>query len=121
MSKIHITRDHALGLAAARQLAFRWAETAEEHLGMECEYEQGDDADRLAFGRSGVHGTLTVSGTQFVIDARLGLLLGVFRHRIETEIVRNLDLLLAHDEPLAAFEDAVARRTARKSNSSREA
>ena len=112
MSKIHITREHALGLAAARQLAVKWAETAREHLGMECLYETGDTADRLSFNRAGAHGRLTVTADRFVLDARLGVLFGVFRHRIETEIVKNLDLLLAHEEPLAAFDDAVARRAA---------
>jgi putative polyhydroxyalkanoate system protein len=121
MSRIHITREHALGLAHARQLAVRWGEAAEEHLGMQCSYEEAQDADRLVFERPGVHGQLTVSASQFVIDAKLGLLLGAFRHRIQTEIVRNLDRLLAHDEPLAAFDDALARRAARRSGTRREA
>jgi hypothetical protein len=57
---------------------------------------------------------LKVTKDQFVLDARLGLLIGAFRHRIETEIVRNLDLLLAHEEPLKAFETAVAKHAAAK-------
>jgi len=121
MSRIHITREHALGLAQARRLAMRWGEAAEEHLRMQCSYEEADDGDRLVFERPGVHGQLTVSANQFVIDAKLGWLLGAFRHRIETEIARNLDRLLAHDEPLAAFDDAVARRIAKRSGSGREA
>lgn len=121
MSKIHITRDHALGMAQARELAVRWREAAEDHLGMACHYEEGADADRLLFDRPGVHGQLTVTASQFVIDAKLGLLLGAFRQRIETEIVRNLDRLLAHEEPLAAFDDALARRSARRSGRSTEA
>jgi putative polyhydroxyalkanoate system protein len=121
MSRIHITREHALGLAQARRLAARWGEAAEEHLGMHCHYEEAQHGDRLLFERPGVRGQLTVSASQFVIDAKLGLLLGAFRHRIEADIVRKLDQLLAHDEPLAAFDDALARRAARRSGSSREA
>jgi putative polyhydroxyalkanoate system protein len=114
VSRIHIIREHQLGLPKARQLAVKWAQTAHEHLGMAWEYEEGDGADRLGFKRAGVHGALTVTADRFVLDARLGLLLAAFRHRIENEIVTNLDLLLAHEEPVAAFEQAVAHRAARK-------
>lgn len=114
MSRIHITREHQLGLPQARKLAFRWAETAQEHLGMEWLYEEGEGEDQLTFRRAGVHGKLTVAPGRFVLDAKLGLLLAAFRHRIETEIVSNLDLLLAHEEPMVAFEQAVAQRSARK-------
>lgn len=114
MSRIHITREHRLGLPEARQLAVRWAQTAQDHLGMEWEYQEGDGEDQLTFRRAGVHGQLTVTQDRFVLDAKLGLLLVAFRHRIETEIVQNLDRLLAHEEPIAAFEEAVAQRAARK-------
>ena len=49
-----------------------------------------------------------------MLDAKLGLLLAAFRHRIETEIVRTLDLLLAHEEPSRAFDHAVAKRAVAK-------
>lgn len=114
MPDIHITRDHQLGLAAARKLAFRWAQVAEEKLGMECSYEEGKSSDLVRFTRAGVNGELKVTGDLFELDARLGLLLGVFKERIETEIVNNLDLLLAHKEPLKAFDQALAKRAAAK-------
>ena len=108
MPDIHITRDHALGLAAARTLAFRWAEEAEERLGMECVYEEGKSADLVTFTRSGVNGELKVTRDKFELDARLGLLLGAFRDRIETEIVTNLDRLLPQKDPLKAFDKGLA-------------
>ncbi len=114
MSDIHITRHHALGLAEARKLAFKWAETAEKELDMECTYEEGKTSDLVSFKRTGAHGELKVSKDKFVLDARLGFLLAVFRHRIETEIVRNLDLLLAHEEPVKAFDKVGAKRAAAK-------
>jgi putative polyhydroxyalkanoate system protein len=91
---IHITRDHDLGLPAARKLAFRWAEEAEERLGMACVYEEGRTSDLVTFTRSGINGELKVTKNRFELDARLGLLLGAFKDRIETEIVANLDKLL---------------------------
>ena len=38
MPDIHIERAHKLGLAKARELAFKWAETAEAKLDMDCTY-----------------------------------------------------------------------------------
>jgi putative polyhydroxyalkanoate system protein len=107
---IIISRDHKLGLAAARKLAFRWAETAEEKLGMACTYEEGKTADVVTFTRTGANGELKVTKDRFELHAKLGFLLGAFRERIESEIVKNLDLLLDQPEPLKAFDHAIAKR-----------
>ena len=112
MSEIHITRKHHMGLAAARKLALRWAETAERKLDMDCTYEEGKSTDTVRFKRAGAHGELTVTKDHFELDARLGLLLGRFRDRIEQEIVSNLDQLLAQDDPHAAFEQGLAQHEA---------
>lgn len=121
MPDIHIQRDHCLGLTEARKLAFRWAELAEDKFDMACSYEEGKTSDLVSFTRSGVNGELKVTGDKFELDARLGFLLGVFKDRIETEIVKNLDELLAHEEPLHALNvapaDASARSAARKAAS----
>ena len=114
MPDIHIQRDHALGLPKARKLAFKWAETAEQKLDMECTYEEGKTSDLVTFTRSGVNGELKVTKDSFELDARLGFLLGAFKERIESEIVKNLDALLAQKEPLEAFNDAMAQRDAGK-------
>ena len=95
MSHIHIHREHHLGLAKARKIAFQWAEQAEQEFGMTCTYEEGDHEDEVGFTRSGVAGTLRVSKVAFELDAKLGFLLGTFRNKIESEIVKNLDELLA--------------------------
>lgn len=101
MADIRIERDHSLGLAAARKLAWRWAEQAESEFDMSCTYEEGQDADEVQFTRSGVSGCLRVTPDRFVLDAKLGFLLGAFKERIESEIVKNLDALLAAKKPAA--------------------
>jgi putative polyhydroxyalkanoate system protein len=111
---IHIEREHSLGLPEARKLAFRWAEAAEEKFDMECTYEEGKSSDLVSFTRSGVNGELKVTKNRFELDARLGFLLGAFKDRIEGEIVKNLDLLLAEKEPGKAFDHALAKRAAAK-------
>ena len=113
MPDIHIEREHTLGLAQARKLAFRWAETAEEKLDMACTYEEGKTSDLVSFTRSGVNGELPVTPERFELHARLGVLLGAFKGRIEAEIVKNLDELLAQDEPLKAFDEALAGASAK--------
>ena len=114
MPDIHIKREHSLGLPEARKLAFKWAEAAEEKFDMECTYEEGKSADLVSFTRSGVNGELKVTKDRFQLDARLGFLLGAFRDRIEGEIVKNLDLLLAEKEPGKAFDHALGKRAAAK-------
>ncbi len=95
MANLHIVREHHLGHAAARKIAYAWAEQVEAEFGMACTYEEGKTDDEVRFTRSGVHGTLHVSKTCFTLDATLGFLLGAFKDRIEAEIVKNLDTLLA--------------------------
>lgn len=115
MADIQIVREHDLGLAQARKLAFRWAEVAEQKLDMECTYEEGKTADVVTFKRPGASGELHVTKDRFALDARLGLLLGMFRDRIETEIVKNLDELLAERDPLKAFDKGLAHHEAKRS------
>jgi putative polyhydroxyalkanoate system protein len=94
MPDLHIRRTHSLGLAAARTVALRWREDAEQRLGLQCRHQPGDLTDTIAFERSGVSGTLTVAGDSFELRAKLGFLLSAFSARIEDEISRNLDALL---------------------------
>ena len=95
MADLHIVRPHALGLAQARAVAIRWAAQAEQEFGMKCHYEEGALADQLHFSRAGVQGSLAVTPSQFELSAKLGFLLGPFVAKIEAEINKNLDQLLA--------------------------
>ena len=108
---IHIHRDHALGLARAREVAWKWAEQAEEKFGMECTLLEGETSDTVEFTRSGVSGSLIVAPDHFTLDARLGLLLGAFSKKIESEIESNLDALLAAE---GKKPKAVAKKGAKK-------
>jgi len=112
MADIHIHRSHGLGLAKARKTAWKWAETVEEKFGMECTVIEGEDSDVVEFTRAGVDGRLLVTANAFELNARLGLLLGAFRGKIETEIEGYLDALLASGAKKAAAAKAkpVAKR-----------
>lgn len=101
MPDLKIHRPHSLGLARAREVAWKWAEEAEHKFDMSCTVVEGEDGDTVEFTRTGVSGTLEVTGDHFTLQARLGFLLGAFSKTIETEIQKNLDELLAAAPPPA--------------------
>ena len=95
MADIDIHRQHALGLAKARKVAWSWAEEVEKRFDMECTVVEGETQDTVEFKRSGVNGKLIVAADHFDLRAKLGFLLGAFSKTIEGEITKNLDELLA--------------------------
>jgi putative polyhydroxyalkanoate system protein len=92
---IRIHRDHALGLERAREIALHWTRQAEVKFDMSCKLLKGETSDTWDFTRSGCQGTLLVAPDHFALDVQLGLLLGAFAQRIESQIAGNLDRLLA--------------------------
>ena len=109
MPDINIHREHSLGLAKARKVAWQWAEEVEKKFGMECTVLEGQTSDTVQFTRTGVNGELIVAADHFDLKARLGFLLGAFAKTIEGEILKNLDTLLAQGSARPA-----AKRLARK-------
>jgi putative polyhydroxyalkanoate system protein len=75
---IRIHREHQLGLAKARKVAWQWAEQAEAKFDMECTVIEGETSDTVEFTRTGVKGRLIVAADHFDLDAKLGFLLGAF-------------------------------------------
>ena len=106
MADINIHRKHALGLPKARKIAWQWAEDVEKKFDMECSVLEGKTHDTVHFTRSGVNGHLTVAADHFDLKAKLGFLLGAFSKTIETEILKNLDALLAKSARPAAKKAA---------------
>lgn len=97
MAEIKIHREHSLGLDKAREVAWQWAEQAEQRFDMECTVLEGETSDTVEFTRTGVQGRLIVAADHFELEARLGFLLGAFAHNIQSEIEKNLDDLLAQE------------------------
>ena len=65
MPDIRIRREHALGLAKARKIAWAWAEEVEQKFDMECSVLEGETSDTVEFTRTGVSGRLIVAGDHF--------------------------------------------------------
>ncbi len=119
MAKIQISRAHNLGLAEARKVAFKWAEQAETRLSMTCSYEEGHSRDEVVFKRAGVDGRLTVTKDHFALEATLGFLLGAFKDRIEGEIAKNLDALLAQEPAKAVAQKPAGQKPAAKKSAAK--
>ena len=113
MPDIKIHREHSLGLAKARKVAWQWAEEVEKKFDMECTVIEGEFSDTVQFTRTGVNGQLVVAADHFDLDAKLGFLLGAFSKTIEGEIQKNLDALLAKNSKPAA-KPAAAKKAAKK-------
>jgi putative polyhydroxyalkanoate system protein len=108
---IRIRRDHQLGLKKARDVAWKWAEEVEQKFDMECTVLEGETSDTVEFVRPGVKGQLVVGPDHFELEAQLGFLLGAFSKRIESEIEKELDTLLAAS---AKAKPAAKKKTAKK-------
>jgi putative polyhydroxyalkanoate system protein len=121
LADIHIHRDHSLGLAKARKVAWKWAEDVEQKLDMECTVIEGETSDTVEFTRSGVSGRLIVAPDHFELDAKLGFLLGAFARTIEKEIEKELDDLLGSAGATRVAKAEPARSAAAKSGSSKSA
>jgi putative polyhydroxyalkanoate system protein len=106
VADINIHREHSLGLAKARKIAWQWAEDVEKKFDMECTVLEGETSDTVSFTRAGVNGQLIVAADHFDLQAKLGFLLGAFSKTIEAEILKNLDTLLAKGAKPAAKKTA---------------
>ena len=51
MPDIRIRREHSLGLAKARKIAWKWAEEVEQKFYMECSVLEGEFSDTVSFTR----------------------------------------------------------------------
>jgi putative polyhydroxyalkanoate system protein len=110
VADIRIHREHRLGLAKARKIAWAWAEQVEDQFSMECTVIEGKTSDTVEFTRTSVTGRLIVAADHFDLEAKLGFLLGAFSKTIEAEITKNLDALLKAD---TGRKQAAAKKAAR--------
>lgn len=87
MSIIRVTRDHHLGLDAAREEVELIAKRVEEEFGAEYNW----DGDSLYFSRPGVSGHIEVTAETFDLTIKLGLLMSAMHRQIEDKIVAKID------------------------------
>jgi len=91
MSTITIRRAHGLAPEEARRRVERLATKIHERFGADCRW----DGDQLRIEHGSVNGCVRLTPGEIVVEATLGLGLGLFRRRAEDEIGRILDKELA--------------------------
>jgi len=94
MSDVTFQQSHTLGLDKARELAAQWVATSAAQLGLNCDHQQGAYQDTITFERMGVKGTMKVTGTEFDLQVKLGMMMAAFKPMVEAEIAKNLGRLI---------------------------
>lgn len=87
MARIDIRRKHDLPLKEARKAVDKVAKRLGSEFDVECAWE----GNTLAFTRSGVDGHIALEKGQVHVYAELGLVMGMMKGLIESEINRHLD------------------------------
>lgn len=87
VSKILLRREHDLTPEAAREKVERVADVLAKRFDAECEWH----GDVLSIKHPTVSGTVTLGKNDIVVAARLGLMVSMFRGRIDEELERVLD------------------------------
>jgi putative polyhydroxyalkanoate system protein len=95
MADIDYQHAHTLGLDKARELALQWMNEGAQQLGLNCQHTPGEAQDTITFERMGVKGTMVVSGTNFDLKVKLGMMMAAFKPMIEAELARNMARLAA--------------------------
>lgn len=90
MSHISIKRAHHATLADAKKVADKVA----AKLAKEYDLRSNWEGDVLHFDRSGLHGTLAVSGKDMQVDVKLGFLMAAFKGPIQAAMEKQLDTLI---------------------------
>lgn len=101
MSEINYQRSHTLGLDKARALAKEWVAGAAGQLGLSCDHQEGADQDTITFERMGVKGTMQVSGTEFALKIKLGMMMAPLKPMIEAEVNKSLGRIIEKAQGLA--------------------
>ncbi len=94
MSDVNYRQSHTLGLDKARELAKEWVAGAAGQLGLSCDYQEGVEQDTVTFERMGVKGAMQVSGTEFDLQVKLGMMMAAFKPMIEAEVNKSLGRII---------------------------
>lgn len=99
MADIKLVRKHRLTVAQAKKIAQKTADDLSSEYDLESEWQ----GDTLKFWRSGVTGSMAVTGGEIRLDVKLGMLLSAFKAKIEQHMEHRLDeLLIAASTPAKA-------------------
>ncbi|TDT40144.1 putative polyhydroxyalkanoate system protein [Halospina denitrificans] len=93
MSRIDVRRSHSMDHEHALRVADELAREMESHYDFEWHWE----GEKLRLRRSGIKGEVEVLPEEIGVHLELGMMLRPFRHRIEGEVIRQLEEILARN------------------------
>jgi putative polyhydroxyalkanoate system protein len=108
MSDIQLVKPHSLPIAKAKALVKKEADALAAEYDLSSEWR----GNTLHFHRSGVNGQMYVTDSEIRLHVTLGFLLKPLKGKFVGHIERNLDRLLAEQEPRAQAKKP-ARKTVR--------
>lgn len=91
MSDIHIERNHSFDLQTARTKAKQWLSDANQELGLDISYQEGELQDVATIKKSGVDAKAVLTADKIVFEATLGFLAKPFKSAISSGIQNGLD------------------------------
>lgn len=86
MADIRIVQHHNLPPEAARAAACKVADRMAAEYGLACRWA----GDVLRFERSGVHGSLTLDGSQAAMHIQLGFPMSAFASAIKAKVAESM-------------------------------
>ncbi len=87
MSTIHITANHTLGLASAKEQAEKLASELQDRFAVEYHWS----GDTIEFARPGASGKIVAEESMVTVDVELGLMLAGFKGEVEKQLKSFLD------------------------------
>ena len=93
MSRIDVRRPHSMDHEHALRVADELAREMKSHYDFEWHWE----GEKLRLRRAGVKGEVEVLPEEIGVHLELGMMLRPFRHRIEGEVIRQLEEILARN------------------------
>lgn len=91
MADIRIEKQHNFDFETARGYARKWLEEAMTSLGVEADYQEGEQEDTVAISKAGVDGRATLDAQKIVVEVDLNFLAKPLRGVISTGIQEGLD------------------------------
>lgn len=91
MPDIHLEKAHNFDFATARSQAKKWLAEANEHLGLDVQYQEGETCDTASISKMGVNAKAVLDASKITFEAELAFLAKPLKAPITDGIQQGLD------------------------------
>lgn len=95
MSDIRLEKAHSFDFETARTKAKEWLAEANERLGLDVQYQEGETQDTATISKAGVNAKATLDASKIVFEAELAFLAKALKAPIANGIQEGLDKYFA--------------------------